>query len=191
MNLQGSVQFHGLSGSGSVLSLEGSVFGNYSLGVQYLQPLTPFSFLSARAEIVSDSDIVSLWLYNKAFEEKDLYINSWELKYGIFLDRHFIKGGPLFFFTLSDFAEEILESAALGLGLSYAYDSLDYSFMPSSGVSVALENHLYFPLYESDPLPDESERFFNLISLNAEAALPLGRGFSLSAGAFADTNIGT
>jgi hypothetical protein len=86
---------------------------------------------------------------------------------------------------LSDFAEEILESAALGLELSYAYANLDNSFMPSKGISVALENRLYFPL--TSP---ESERFFNLISLDTEAALPLGKGFSLSAGAFAGTNIG-
>jgi hypothetical protein len=43
MSLQESVQFHDLSGLGSVLSLEGSMFNNYSLGVHYLQPLTPFS----------------------------------------------------------------------------------------------------------------------------------------------------
>jgi NTE family protein len=192
LNLQGNVQFHGLSGPGSVLSLEVSTFGTYSLGVQYLQPLTPFSFLSTRWEIVSDSDIIPLGVTGLAWEEKKLFINSGELKGGIFLDRHLIKGGPLFYFSLGDFAEKIQsKSAAMGLGLSYAYDSLDYPFMPSKGVSVMLENRLYFPLPSPGPESSEFGRFFNMISLDTEAALPLGRGFSLTAGAFAGTNIGS
>ena len=192
LNLQGSVQFHGLSGPGSVLSLEGSVFGIYSLGVQYLQPLSSFSFLSTRMELLSDSDFnlividsntIKLGLTEKAWEEKNLYTFSWELQGGIFLDRHLIKGGPLLFTILNNFINPVGKmDTALGLGLSYTYGSMDYSFMPSMGVSVMLENRLYFPL--------EFEQFFNMISLDMEAALPLGRGFSIAAGAFAGTNTG-
>jgi NTE family protein len=187
LSLQGSVQFHGLSGPGSVLSLDTSVMNIFSLGVQYLQPLTPFSFLSARAEMVSDADIIALWGMTKAPEERQLFFFSSELKWGIFLGRHSIKAGPLFFATLSDHTED--EYAALGLGLSYSYDSLDFSFMPSKGVSVILENRFYLPTS-----PESESRkfdgFFDIISLDMQAALPLGRGFSLTADAFAGTTLG-
>jgi NTE family protein len=194
-NLQWGIQFHGLSGLGSVLSLEGTVLGDFSLGIQYMQPLTSFSFLSARAEIeiVSDSDIVVVLFTEEASEERNFFLFSGEVEGGVFLDRHSIKGGPLFFSTWNGYAEgeEIARAfqfeknySTLGLGLSYAYDNLDYTFMPSRGVSVTLENRFYLPL------PLESGKFFNLITFDLEAALPLGSGFSLVVGAFVGTNLG-
>jgi len=185
VSLQGGVQFFGLSGSGSVLFFNGSIMDVLSFRIFYLQPITPFSFISAQTQIVKDRDIiVSGFSFSDAAEKNYTYASG-EIRGGFHTEYHSAKAGP-FFLTLNhnEATGEDKWNSAAGFGASYSFSSLDYPLLPSRGFNIALDNNLYIPLSFENPF------FFNLLSLEMQAALPLGKGFSLITGLYAGSDLG-
>ena len=188
ISLQGGFQIHGLSGPGSVLSLGASIMDIFSFGLVYLHPLSPGAFVAARSEILLDRDIIVSGFFLKDAAEKRLVMVSGEIEGGYFLDLNkLIKAGPFFLAEPPKvpISETDTWNKALGLSTVLAHNSLDYPLLPSNGGYAALENRLFLSLPASSPL------FFNFLSLDLEAALALGRGFSLIVGGFAGSDFGS
>ena len=185
LSVQGGVQIHGLSGPGSVLSLGVSWVDVLSFGALYLQPLSPETFVKAQAEIMLDKDITVSGYSRQDPRENRLLLFSGEIDGGILINRHSIfKAGALFFAAdpLDPPAEDKWNTA-MGFGAAFTYNTLDYLFIPSRGIYANLENRFYVPLPFDDPL------FFDILFLDVQGVLPLSRGFSITAGAFAGSDI--
>jgi NTE family protein len=186
LSLQGCIQIHGLTGAGSVLSLGASWVNVRSVGMRYLQPLSPRTFLTAQTEITQDNDIIVSGFLRQAPEENRLTHFTGGIMGGILISRNSVfKAGPLFFASnLFDTpTDEYLRNKALGFGTTLSFNSLDNNFIPSRGIYAGLENYFYLLL------PYGSPGFFNLISLELRGGLPLGRRLSIAAGAFAGTDL--
>jgi NTE family protein len=186
LSIQGGVQIEGLSGPGSVLSLDASWIDVLSFGVLYLQPLSPKIFAAAQTEIMLDKDITVSGFFPQEPKENRLFLISGELRGGILIDRQSIfKAGALFFTAdpQEPPAGKDGRNTALGFGAAFIYNSLDYLFIPSGGIYAGVENRLYFPLPFNEPL------FFDILSLDLQGVLPLNREFSVVAAAFAGSDL--
>jgi len=180
ISVQGGVQIHGLSGPNSVLSLGVSMFDVISFGMLYLQPVSPRTFMTAKSGIMYDKHISASGFSVKDAEEKDLILISAEIMGGILIGRNSVfKAGPLFF--TADPQDE--QNTALGFGAAFSHSSLDYLFLPSSGIYAGMENRFYLPLLIKEP------QFIDILALDLQGAFPLGTEFSVSAGIFAGSDL--
>jgi NTE family protein len=166
--------------------LGASLINILELGIRYLQPLSPRTFITAQTEITLDNDIIVSGFSRQEPEENRLSFFTGGITGGILINRYCIfKVGSHFF--ASNLVEtptgEDPRNKALGFGTTLAYNSLDKQFIPSRGIYAGLENHFYFLL------PYGSPWFFNIISLDLRGALPLGRRFSIAIGTFIGTDL--
>ena len=185
LSVQTGVQVQGLSGPGSVLFLNASWIDVLSFGMQYLQPLSPGAFVTARTEIMLDKEItVSGFKVNDAKENR-LALFTGEVTGGILIDRYSIlKASALFLTNLHDSsAMEDSRNTAVGFGTTFTFNTLDYLFLPSRGIYASLENRFYLPLPSGEP------KFFDILYLNVQGILPVGRKFSIETGAAAGSDL--
>ena len=185
--VQGSVQIQGLSGPGSILSLNSSLIDVLSFGLFYLQPLSPMTFVTARTEIMLDKEITASGFNIKDANENRLFLITGEIMGGILIDRYStVKAGALFFTNPQDSpAGDDGRNTVLGFGAAYTFNTLDYLFMPSRGIYASLENRLYFPL------PFKEPQFFDILSLDLQGILPVGKKLSIVAGTYAGSDLGS
>jgi hypothetical protein len=185
ISILSGVQIQGVSGPGSVLSLNMSWVDVLSLGILYLQPLSPGAFISARTEIKVDKETTVSGFNKKDPEENSLFLISGEIMGGVFINQQkTFKAGALFFINPQDYPDDAdSRNTVLGFGALYTFNTLDYGFMPSRGIYAGLENRLCFPLPLGDPL------FFDILSLDLQGILPVGGKFSIAAGAFAGLDL--
>ena len=188
LGLEGGVQIRGLTGPGSVLSLRSSIMDVFSFETIYLQPISPVAFMTAQAVILNDRDIIVSGFTHQEAKEDRLLLFSGAITGGVLINqRSLFKAGPFF----QSVAPELVSSAGdtwnmtTGFGASYSFNTLDYALLPSSGIYTALENRIYLPL------PFAAPWIFDILSLDFEGAVPLGRGFGIVAGAFAGSALGT
>ena len=183
---QGSVHIQGLTGPGTELSLGASVGNTPSFGISYLQPLSPRIFLTAQTLIMLESDLISSGFTRRTPVENRTFLITGRINSGFLIGRNSVfKAGALFFTSNLNDPPKTGDSRnkALGAGASFTCNNLDFSFIPSKGFFLGLENRFYFPL------PFKSPWFFDIISLDMQGALPLGNGFSISIGAFTGANL--
>jgi NTE family protein len=166
-----NLQFRGLSGPGSALSLGTSWKNNPSLDLLYLQPLSQRVFISANGGITIDQlDI----------EEPDILSVLGKIKMGILFDNyHTLNFGPAVVYL----GEE--EKTALCFITSYRLSSLDYQVFAARGIYAKIENAMSFPLPAT--MPVEAGFIYDTVSLDVSAAIPLNSYFSIITSLFAST----
>jgi NTE family protein len=178
--LRTALEFRGLTGEGSVLRLGSSFMDELSLDLFWLKALGGTAFVSARAEIRREQDVVIQgFLGDKGKVYQDLSGRG-EITLGFrFNGRHRLALSPEFTWVKTAGRPD----RAPGLGLSYTYNGLDHRFLPSRGFFAEIGNTLL--------LPAPVDRFLLSGRITAElrAALPLAGGLSLAAGAFAGGRI--
>jgi NTE family protein len=180
ISLRTALEFRGLTGKGSVLGLESSVMDELSLGLFWLKPLGSTVFVSARAEILREQDVVILGpLSGKGKVNQDLSGRA-EITLGFrFNRRNRLALSPEFTWIKTGSNPD----RAPGLNLTYTYNRLNHRFLPARGFFAEIGNTLLLPLPADD--------FFlsDMLTADLRAAIPLAGGVSLTAGAFAGGRI--
>ncbi|GHV24932.1 hypothetical protein AGMMS4952_01500 [Spirochaetia bacterium] len=162
-----AIQFRGLSGPGSVLSVGASFLKDFSLNLLYLQPLTQKLFISAGTGFSMDLQDV---------QEPLILDARGKIRMGIqFNDANTLSFGPAVMY--------IGEDAALCFIADYRFSSLDYQTFPSRGFYAGLENILSYPLQPGGPM--EAALIADRVSAEISAAIPLNSRFSIIANLFA------
>jgi NTE family protein len=179
--LSSGIQFRGLSGPGSALTLGSSVLDVLAFRIMYLQPLSSWAFISASGGIARDQDIVVQGPLSNSGAVSQVLAASGSLKSGFRMGRHTAFSIAPEFFWAND-GEDQGKTLALAAALSMS--TLDYSLFPSRGIFAELGNSLFFPL------PVDTGTSYDRISLDLAAAIPLGSKFSIIARGGADTTLG-
>jgi hypothetical protein len=156
-----SLQFRGLTGSGSALSLGvsgGTRLGDLSLKLLFLQPLAAKVFVSAGgaftlAHAVSDPAIHDV----RGAVKMGIRFNGYTA----------LNLGPGIVFTGGT------RKTAIGFTTDAGFNSLDYQLFATRGLYAKLENTLF------SPLPVDTALMDALVSLDVSAPIPLNRGLSL------------
>jgi len=184
--IQCGVHIRGLSGPGSVLALGASWIDVISFSMLYLQPFSHNFFGAARMDLLLDKHITVSGFSRKDAEEELLFLVSGELYGGIRIDRNnLLKAGALFLAANPNDPPvgENVRNTVLGISTAYSCNSLDYGFFPSAGIYAGIENCFYMTL------PFDSPQFFDILSLDLLGVLPLPKGLSIAAGAFAGSDL--
>ncbi|AEF81221.1 patatin-like phospholipase family protein [Leadbettera azotonutricia] len=181
LSLSSGVQFLGLTGPGSALSLGSSVLDILSFRFMYLQPLSSRVFISVSGDIVRDQDIVIQGPLSNSGVVSQVLAASGSLKGGIRIGDHSaLSIAPEIFWanTVDD------QGASLAFVAALSFCTLDYHLFPSRGIYAQIGNTLYFPL------PPDTGTHYDSLSLDLTGALPLSRKFSLIAMGGAETAFG-
>jgi NTE family protein len=178
--LRTALELRGFTGEGSVLRLGSSVMDELSLGLFWLKPLGPVVFVSARAEILREQDVVVLGLLSdKGKVIQDLSGRA-ALTLGFRFNRYNrLALSPEFIWIKSGDDPD----RAPGVGLAYTFNGLNHQFFPTRGFYAEIGNTLRLPL------PSGDFSFSGMITADIRAAVPLGKRVSLAAGLFAGGRI--
>jgi NTE family protein len=151
-----------------------------SLGLLWLKPLGSTVFVSARAEIKREQDVVILGLLSdKGKVNQDLSGRA-EAALGFrFNRRSSLALSPEFTWIKTGGNPD----RAPGFRIAYTYNSLNRRFLPAGGFYAEIGNTLLLPV------PADGFLLSDRITADIRAAFPLGGGLSLAAGAFAGGRI--
>lgn len=197
LSLSLDLQFRGLTGTGSVMSLKTTMINDFGAAWLYLQPLGPHAYiqLSAAASLEQEF-ITSGFTERKITANKMTYANS-ELLWGIrFNNNHRLQaGGAVYWINTDETTTAKLETqtelyphakvdVAIPLNIRYTFSTFDSPTFPSKGFYLRFNNTGVFPVVkEDDPIA------FNITKVDFSAAIPVAPKFSLIANALAYSDV--
>lgn len=187
LNLSTDLQFRGLSGTGSVLSLKISGVNGAALQFMLFQPLGPKTFFKLHAYTAAEPEFFSPgfnfhpidgtfirrsgsnFSIGILFNSQHTLVNSagihgFDTRQALIQNR--LAGYPKYADTSLDFAGDISSS--------YIYNSLNSFSFPTRGVFASLRGQTVFPIGEEYEI-----RAFELLQTDLSAAVPLSSYISI------------
>ena len=187
LTLSLDLQFRGLTGTGSVMSLKTTSINDFGASWLYLQPLGPHAYLQLSAAAHLDQDFITSGFTSRAITaDKFAYTNIdflWGLKFN---EKHKIQaGGAIYWINTEEinnpeleaqlalYPDRIVNSAA-PLNIRYTFSTFDNPTFPNKGFYVRLDTTGVFPILNKNvPVA------FNMTELDFTAAIPVAPKFSL------------
>jgi NTE family protein len=196
VSLLGGINFNGLSGPDSRLSLLFSVPSNISGTVSYLHPFTPDMFLfgditAFRKQITIVSGSASIGIPNgeERGNSKILVNCGGGASFGIkFNESNLLMTGPGFDYMncssgLTDNDSfTSLSSNAFSFRFDYRLSTLNSSIYAVKGLYINVVTTFVFPVEKASPV-------YNMLSIDSSAAFPIAGSFSIIANIFAGADI--
>ncbi len=191
------IQFRGLTGTGSVLSVKSTMINNLGAALMYMQPIGAHSYVQLSADVIVEQEFVTSGFQRHELQGNRLSYSSTGLLFGVkFGSYHRMQiGGSIYWMDTDGNATEELEiqqnkyrqtsaSIAAPLNIGYTFDTFDYPSFPTRGFYVKFDDTGVFPL-----LATEAPVAFNLCRVDFTAAVPLARNFSIIFNVFAGSDI--
>ena len=181
------LQFRGLTGTGSVMSLKTTMINDFGAAWLYMQPLGPHAYLQLAASAYLEQEFVSDGISSrKIVANKMAYANA-DLLWGIrFNEKHKLQaGGAIYWLNTNETKTPELEAqealypnstvdVAAPLNIRYTFSTFDAPTFPSKGFYVRLDTTGVFPITDNRvPLG------FNMTKVDFTAAIPIAPKFSL------------
>lgn len=187
LNLSLDIQFRGLTGTGSVMSVKTTMVNDFGAALLYMQPLGPHSYFQFFTNAQMEQEFVTSGFRKQEIEGIRLTHASTELLLGIrFNSLHRLQvGGGVYWIDSDEAGDFGLEQQrarypeadafiAAPLNIGYTFDTFDYPSFPTRGFYVKFDNTGVFPLMaKSVPVA------FNVCRLDFSAAVPISDKFSL------------
>jgi len=191
------VQFRGLTGTGSVLSLKADMINDFAAALMYMQPLGPHTYFQFAAAIDMEQEFITSGFSTQKIQGNRMTNTSTELSFGArFNDYHRMQFGGAIYWLISlqneseslirQFEEypDVEAKIAAPLNINYIFNTFDYPVFPSRGFYVKLDDTGVFPLLgQNTPLA------FNLCKIDFSAAIPVSNKFSIIFNLFAGSDI--
>lgn len=187
LSLSLDIQFRGLTGTGSVMSLKTTIINDFGAALLYMQPLGPHAYLQMAAAATLDQEfITSGFSSRKIVANKMAYANI-DFLWGIrFNEKHKMQAGGAVYWINSDEisspgldAQRLLypdtsAQVAVPLNIRYNFNTFDSPTFPSRGFYVKLDSTGVFPINgTATPIG------FNMTKVDFTAAIPFAPKFSL------------
>lgn len=187
LTLSLDLQFRGLTGTGSVMSLKTTAINNFGASWLYLQPLGPHAYLQLSAAAHLDQEFITSGFTSRTITaDKFAYTNIdflWGLKFN---EKHKIQtGGAIYWINTEEvnnpdleaqfelYPDSIVNSVA-PLNIRYTFSTFDTPIFPNKGFYVRLDSTGVFPIMNKNvPVA------FNMTKLDFSAAIPVAPKFSL------------
>lgn len=181
------LQFRGLTGTGSVMSLKTTAINNFGASWLYLQPLGPHAYLQLSAAAHLDQEFITSGFTSRTITaDKFAYTNIdflWGLKFN---EKHKIQtGGAIYWINTEEvnnpdlearfelYPDSIVNSVA-PLNIRYTFSTFDTPIFPNKGFYVRLDSTGVFPIMNKNvPVA------FNMTKIDFSAAIPVAPKFSL------------
>lgn len=191
------IQFRGLTGTGSVLSVRLNAINDFGAALMYMQPLGPHVYIQLAADAKIEQEFIT-----SGFSVQDISANR--LTYadtGVLVGIRFNKyhrmqvGGSIYWVGSEQITSPEIElqkekypdnkaTVAAPLNIGYTFESFDYPAFPTRGFYVKFDNTGVFPLFGS-----ETPLAFNLCRVDFTAAVPVSKKFSIIFNMFAGSDI--
>lgn len=187
LTLSLDLQFRGLTGTGSVMSLKTTAINNFGASWLYLQPLGPHAYLQLSAAAHLDQEFITSGFTSRTITaDKFAYTNIdflWGLKFN---EKHKIQtGGAIYWINTEEvnnpdlearfelYPDSIVNSVA-PLNIRYTFSTFDTPIFPNKGFYVRLDSTGVFPIMNKNvPVA------FNMTKIDFSAAIPVAPKFSL------------
>ena len=187
LTLSLDLQFRGLTGTGSVMSLKTTAINNFGASWLYLQPLGPHAYLQLSAAAHLDQEFITSGFTSRTITaDKFAYTNIdflWGLKFN---EKHKIQtGGAIYWINTEEvnnpdlearfelYPDSIVNSVA-PLNIRYTFSTFDTPIFPNKGFYVQLDSTGVFPIMNKNvPVA------FNMTKIDFSAAIPVAPKFSL------------
>lgn len=181
------IQFRGLTGTGSVMSLKTTMINDFGAAWLYMQPLGPHAYLQFAATAMLDQDFVTSGFSSRRIVANKMAYANADLLWGIrFNDMHRLQaGGAVSWTNSSQISTPALDrqralypdtraSVAVPLNVRYTFNTFDAPTFPSKGFYVQLDTTGVFPINGVQrPIA------FNMTKVDFTAAIPIAPKFSL------------
>lgn len=181
------IQFRGLTGTGSVMSLKTTMINDFGAAWLYMQPLGPHAYLQFAATAMLDQDFVTSGFSSRRIVANKMAYANADLLWGIrFNDMHRLQaGGAVSWTNSSQISTPALDrqralypdtraSVAVPLNVRYTFNTFDAPTFPSKGFYVQLDTTGVFPINGVlSPIA------FNMTKVDFTAAIPIAPKFSL------------
>ncbi|HZK20333.1 MAG TPA: patatin-like phospholipase family protein [Treponemataceae bacterium] len=187
INLITDVQWRGLSGEGSVLSVQSTVLNDFAIKCMYLHPISTHFFMQIDSNFLHDHLYIgSGWNMDASAENLLIRKAKTSLTFGIPLTKkHTFTSGASF--NWHDTRQEVsygATSMSANIYANYTFNALDHTLFPEKGVYFTANNTIVFPI------PTKTQvLFFDTVSIDFTSAIPLTNSTSLLLSALASTNI--
>lgn len=187
LSLALDIQFRGLTGTGSVMSLKTTMINDFGAALLYMQPLGPHAYLQLAASAYLEQEFVSSgFSARKIVANKMAYANG-DLLWGIrFNEMHQLQAGGAIYWVNTDettspgldaqkalYPDSSVE-VAVPLNIRYTFDTFDAPTFPSRGFYVRLDTTGVFPI-NAPQVPVG----FSMTRVDFTAAIPFAPKFSL------------
>ena len=187
LTLSLDVQFRGLTGTGSVMSMKATTINDFGFAWFYLQPLGPHAYLQLAASAYLEQDFVTSGFTSRKITANKLAYTNVDFLWGIrFNAAHKMQaGGAIYWLNTEEtktpelLAQEALypatkASMAAPLNIRYTFSTLDAPTFPSKGFYVRLDTTGVFPIMgKNTPVA------FNMTQVDFTASIPVAPKFSL------------
>ena len=172
-------------GKGSIFSISGSFFTDYSLSMDYIQPIGSLAFTKLEARIENDQSIVSSGFDYYPMAPEQIHKRIVELSIGIPFSSWFTftLGGNIGFYDTTDKIDEGKETKAFEFFAEQSINFLNSNCLPEKGFYFDFLSEAVFPLKDIKENPS-----FDVEQVSIESVLPLGQKFGLFAKGFAGGN---
>lgn len=185
--ISGDLQFRGLTGLGSVLSLRFVAIDNFKAQLMYLQPFTSHSFLRFSTDYLVEEKVVATgWRF---FPITSSRIDQWntDLTIGFpFSNGHTLTAGAgiHWFNTISSFSSEGSKSFTGDFNVQYFFSNFDHKTFPKKGFYLSIKGLGILPITDTKTVP-----ITEVLTVDTTAVIPLGSKVSLVWNGFLGMNL--
>ena len=181
------IQFRGLTGTGSVMSLKTTIINDFGAALLYMQPLGPHAYLQMAAAATLDQEFITSGFSSRKIVANKMASANIDFLWGIrFNDIHRLQAGGAVYWIDSDEistpeldAQRLLypdtsAKVAVPLNIRYTFNTFDSPTFPSRGFYVQLDTTGVFPINGV-----QSPIAFSMTKVDFTAAIPFAPKFSL------------
>jgi NTE family protein len=202
LSLLARVNFNGLTGPGSQLSIGGSVLSSLGADISYLQPLTPRLFIigGASASRTQISAILNDETDGEYSITSKLEDYGGKIDFGIWFDEHnMLRLGAGYDYKILSASDTGVSrsyfeysSQILSFGIEYKLSTLDTAIFARRGIFLDIKNTIYYPLTytdrddngDDDQFRFAADRVYNVLTIDSSFAFRVNRYFSIIANLF-------
>lgn len=187
LSLALDIQFRGLTGTGSVMSLKTTMINDFGAALLYMQPLGPHAYLQLATSAYLEQEFVSSGFSSRKIVANKMAYANGDLLWGIrFNEMHQLQAGGAIYWLNTDettspgltaqkalYPDSSVE-VAVPLNIRYTFDTFDAPTFPTKGFYVRLDTTGVFPI-NAPQVPIG----FNMTKVDFTAAIPFAPKFSL------------
>ena len=179
------IQKEGFLGKGSIFSIRGSFFTDYSITMEYIQPLGNILYTILSLSCENDRSLVSSGLDYYPIQAEQVFKNIMEFSIGIPVSSWFVfsLGINAGIYNTEEKIEHGCQTSATSIFGKTVINSFDSNCLPVSGLLLDSSLQSIFPIEKFD-----KDVYYDVESINIEAVIPLTKKISTSLKAFTGGN---
>lgn len=175
--ISGDLQFRGLTGLGSVLSLRFVAIDNFKAQLMYLQPFTSHSFLRFSTDYLVEEKVVASGWHFFPINSSRIYQWNTDLTIGFpFSYGHTLTAGAgiHWFNTISSFSSEGTKAFVGDFNVQYFFSNFDHKTFPKRGFYLSVKGLGILPITDAKTVP-----ITEILTADTTTVIPLGSKLSL------------